>query len=181
MSSVFGFFKGLAGKKDLTEEDLAPVLAQFRDNLIAKNVAQAIAVKLCDSVSASLVGKRMESMSTVTTTVKRVLEETLTRILTPKQSTDLLQDIRDVRKNEKRPFVIVLCGVNGVGKSTSLAKITYYLKGHNLKVVLAACDTFRAGAIEQVRTTTLHGKLLVHSNILVPLSFGSTQNVLRLK
>jgi len=45
-----------------------------------------------------------------------------------------------------RPYVIVFCGVNGVGKSTNLAKIAYWLGQHNIKVLIAACDTFRAGA-----------------------------------
>jgi hypothetical protein len=51
-----------------------------------------------------------------------------------------------------RPYVVVFCGVNGVGKSTNLAKIAYWLGQHGLKVQLAACDTFRAGAVEQLKT-----------------------------
>ncbi len=50
-----------------------------------------------------------------------------------------------------RPYVIVFCGVNGVGKSTNLAKICYWLTGQGCKVQLAACDTFRAGAVEQLK------------------------------
>ena len=44
-----------------------------------------------------------------------------------------------------KPYVIVFCGVNGVGKSTNLAKIAYWLGQHGIKVTIAACDTFRAG------------------------------------
>ncbi len=44
-----------------------------------------------------------------------------------------------------KPYVVVFCGVNGVGKSTNLAKIAYWLGGHGIKVMIAACDTFRAG------------------------------------
>ncbi len=54
-----------------------------------------------------------------------------------------------------KPYVIVFCGVNGVGKSTNLAKIAYWLGGHGIKVTIAACDTFRAGAWQQARV--LHG------------------------
>ena len=54
-------------------------------------------------------------------------------------------------------YVIVFVGVNGVGKSTSLSKIAFYLKNRNLKVSIAACDTFRAGAVEQLKT---HAKAL---------------------
>lgn len=51
-----------------------------------------------------------------------------------------------------QPYVIVFCGVNGVGKSTNLAKIAYWLGSQGLTVQLAACDTFRAGAVEQLKT-----------------------------
>jgi hypothetical protein len=51
-----------------------------------------------------------------------------------------------------QPYVIVFCGVNGVGKSTNLAKIAYWLGQQGLRVQLAACDTFRSGAVEQLKT-----------------------------
>lgn len=47
---------------------------------------------------------------------------------------------------------MVFCGVNGVGKSTNLAKIAHWLRSNNVKVMIAGCDTFRSGAIEQLRT-----------------------------
>jgi signal recognition particle receptor subunit alpha len=55
-------------------------------------------------------------------------------------------------KAQGRPYVIVFVGVNGVGKSTSLAKVCYYLKSQGCKMLIAACDTFRSGAVEQLRT-----------------------------
>ena len=56
-----------------------------------------------------------------------------------------------------RPYVCVFIGINGVGKSTSLAKVAYYLKSNGCNPLLAACDTFRAGAVEQLR---VHAKCL---------------------
>lgn len=56
-----------------------------------------------------------------------------------------------------KPYVIVFIGVNGVGKSTNLAKVAYKLKNAGLSVMLAACDNFRAGAVEQIKT---HGRNL---------------------
>lgn len=148
---VFTFFKGLAGMKDLRRADLEPALEQFRDALVGKNVAKDIADRLMESVATSLEGKRMESMTTVTATVRKALDEALTRILTPRQSVDILAEI-SAKAGSGRPYVISFCGVNGVGKSTSLAKICYYLLNNGCKVVIAACDTFRAGAVEQLRT-----------------------------
>ncbi|RWW42854.1 hypothetical protein BHE74_00051560 [Ensete ventricosum] len=79
------------------------------------------------------------------------MEEALLRILTPKRSIDILRDVH-AAKEQGRPYVVVFVGVNGVGKSTNLAKVAYWLLQHNINVMLAACDTFRSGAVEQLRT-----------------------------
>jgi len=151
-SGIYGLFQRLTGQHSLTNADLQPVLSRFEEQLMSKNVAPEIAEKLVQSVGSSLVGKRLESMSSVKSSVKTALEDALTRLLTPKQSTELLADVEAVTSLEKRPFVVVFCGVNGVGKSTSLAKTCYYLQKHGKKVLVAACDTFRAGAVEQLKT-----------------------------
>lgn len=148
---VFDYFKGLAGMRALTRDDLAPALAQFRDALIAKNVAPDIAERLLESVAVGLEGRQMESMTAVSTTVRRALDEALTRILTARQGTDVLSDI-SASRGGARPYVIAYCGVNGVGKSTSLAKTCYLLLENGFRVLIAACDTFRAGAVEQLQT-----------------------------
>lgn len=148
---LFSYFKGLAGLRSLTRADLKPVMDKFRDELVAKNVAKDIADKLMESVMASLEGKTMESMTSVSTMVRKALEDALTRVLTPRQSTDILAEIA-AKKGKGRPYIITFCGVNGVGKSTSLAKTCFYLLNHGHKVMIAACDTFRAGAVEQLRT-----------------------------
>jgi len=80
----------------------------------------------------------------------------MTQILTPKKSTDILHEIRAAR-SQNRCYTMVFVGVNGVGKSTSLSKVAYYLKSQGCKVLIAACDTFRSGAVEQLRT---------HANVL---------------
>ncbi|EAJ6055703.1 TPA: signal recognition particle-docking protein FtsY [Campylobacter jejuni] len=53
--------------------------------------------------------------------------------------------------NQEKPFVELILGVNGTGKTTSIAKLAYLYKNQNQKVILGACDTFRAGAIEQLK------------------------------
>lgn len=80
------------------------------------------------------------------------MSSSLAKLLTPTREIDILRDAMAVR-NRDRPYSIVFCGINGVGKSTSLAKIAYHLKTKgNLNLLLAACDTFRSGAVEQIRT-----------------------------
>uniref|UniRef100_A0A8C5MXW9 SRP receptor subunit alpha n=1 Tax=Leptobrachium leishanense TaxID=445787 RepID=A0A8C5MXW9_9ANUR len=150
---MLGMLKGLVGAKSLTLEDMEPVLEKMKDHLIAKNVAVDIALQLCESVAKKLEGKVMGTFSTVTSAVKQALQESLVQILQPKRRVDVLRDVMEAQRL-RHPYVITFCGVNGVGKSTNLAKISFWLIENGFSVLIAACDTFRAGAVEQLRTHT---------------------------
>lgn len=152
---VFSLFKGLVGSKNLTRDEMQPALEKLRDHLIGKNVASDIANKLCDSVAVKLEGKVLGTFDTISATVKNTLTDALVQILSPKRRVDILRDCMESKKNQ-RPYVMAFCGVNGVGKSTNLAKICFWLIENNFNVLIAACDTFRAGAVEQLRTHTRH-------------------------
>lgn len=144
-------FKSIAGNSVLEKSDLQPALKALKDRLMTKNVAEEIAEKLCESVAASLEGKKLGSFTRISSTVQTAMEEALLRILTPRRSIDILRDVQAAKERGK-PYVVVFVGVNGVGKSTNLAKVAYWLLQHNLSVMMAACDTFRSGAVEQLRT-----------------------------
>lgn len=77
------------------------------------------------------------------------MEKALRKILTPTSPLDLLREIQAVQG--KRPYVISIVGVNGVGKSTNLSKIAFFLLQNHYRVLIAAGDTFRSGAVEQLR------------------------------
>ena len=150
----FGFLsslRSLVSSKTLTQSDVQPVLDKMREHLIAKNVASDIAEKLCESVATKLEGRVLGTFDTVTSTVRTALVDSCTQILTPRRRVDILRDAMDARLRAV-PYVAVFCGVNGVGKSTNLAKICFWLIENGLRVLIAACDTFRAGAVEQLRT-----------------------------
>ncbi|XP_050384786.1 uncharacterized protein LOC126801435 [Argentina anserina] len=144
-------FQSIAGKANLERSDLEPALKALKDRLMTKNVAEEIAEKLCESVAASLEGKKLGSFTRVSSTVQAAMEEALVRILTPRRSIDILRDVH-AAKEQRKPYVVVFVGVNGVGKSTNLAKVAYWLQQHQVSVMMAACDTFRSGAVEQLRT-----------------------------
>ncbi|KAL1531064.1 signal recognition particle receptor subunit alpha-like [Salvia divinorum] len=144
-------FESIAGKANLEKSDLEPALKALKDRLMTKNVAEEIAEKLCESVAASLEGKKLASFTRISSTVQAAMEDALTRILTPRRSIDILRDVH-AAKEQGKPYVVVFVGVNGVGKSTNLAKVAYWLQQHNVNVMMAACDTFRSGAVEQLRT-----------------------------
>uniref|UniRef100_A0AAY4CXF9 SRP54-type proteins GTP-binding domain-containing protein n=1 Tax=Denticeps clupeoides TaxID=299321 RepID=A0AAY4CXF9_9TELE len=148
---MFSMLKGLVGSKSLTRDDMESVLDKMRDHLIAKNVAADIASQLCESIAKKLEGKVMGTFTTVASTVKQALQDSLVQILQPKRRVDILRDVLEARA-QRKPFIITFCGVNGVGKSTNLAKISFWLIENGYTVLIAACDTFRAGAVEQLRT-----------------------------
>lgn len=178
LSSFFSRLTTTAGvsSKVLTREDLQPVLEAMRQHLMNKNVAQDIADKICDAVGQSLVGKTTSGFGDggVQKEVRQAMESSLTRILTSKTSTDILLDITRKRQSSTAtatvsgnsqnldPYTITFVGVNGVGKSTNLSKVAFWLLQNRLKVLIAACDTFRSGAVEQLRTHVRNlGKLKV--------------------
>lgn len=80
------------------------------------------------------------------------MSKALARILTPTTSLDLLRNINTTitAPTGARPYVISIVGVNGVGKSTNLSKIAYFLLQNNLRILVCAADTFRSGAVEQL-------------------------------
>lgn len=139
------------GTEALTRDDIAAPLADLKKKLMERNVAEEIAEKVCESVAASVEGRKLSSFTGVSAAVRDAVEDALTRILTPKRSIDILREVRAARYRGK-PYVIVFVGVNGVGKSTNLAKVAYWLLQNGSKVMIAACDTFRSGAVEQLKT-----------------------------
>ncbi|KAG6673322.1 hypothetical protein I3842_16G105600 [Carya illinoinensis] len=134
-------FQSIAGKANLEKSNLEPALKAFKDGLMMKNVAEEIAEKLCESVAASLEGKKLASFTRISSIVQAAMEEALVRILTPRCSVDILRDMHAARE-QRKPYVVVFVSVNGVGKSTNLAKVAYWLLQHEMNVMMAACDKF---------------------------------------
>ncbi|KAL0228511.1 hypothetical protein RCL1_004654 [Eukaryota sp. TZLM3-RCL] len=147
--SVWNLFSSLTGGV-ITSQNLDKILPKFREILVEKNVAAEVADRVIMSVQSNLIGKSapfggLQSM------VKQSLAEVIGQILTPSRNIDLLREIKNHVSHSNSPYSVVFCGVNGVGKSTNLAKIAFYLKQNGIKVLIAACDTFRSGAVEQLR------------------------------
>jgi signal recognition particle receptor subunit alpha len=155
LGAISGYFRNIVGGKTLSEADLEKPLKSMEDHLIRKNVAREAAIRLCEGVEREMVGKKTGSFESIEKALRPAMESSLRRILTPTSSLDLLQDIQSItaptiKTSSPRPYVISIVGVNGVGKSTNLAKICYFLLQNNYKVLVAACDTFRSGAVEQL-------------------------------
>ncbi|OJI79876.1 hypothetical protein ASPTUDRAFT_48590 [Aspergillus tubingensis CBS 134.48] len=155
-NAIGGLLRNIVGGKTLTEADLEKPLKTMEDHLLKKNVAREAAVRLCEGVKRELVGKKTGNFQSVDAALRSAMESSLRKILTPTSSLDLLREIDAVtsptsKQQAPRPYVISIVGVNGVGKSTNLGKICYFLLQNKYRVLIAACDTFRSGAVEQLR------------------------------
>ncbi|MDD4326219.1 MAG: signal recognition particle-docking protein FtsY [Candidatus Bathyarchaeia archaeon] len=152
-------FKGLVNKVTTTElkaENLSPILFDFKMTLVENDVAFPVADKICEELEKRLVGvavKRLDDR-------KKIVDETLRQVLLEVMLTDerisLVNKVEEKRKN-KDPLSLMFVGINGTGKTTTIAKVAKFLQDKGYSVVLAGADTYRAGSIEQLEE---HGKRL---------------------
>ena len=142
---------GDSGRK-ISEKDLDELLWELELGLLEADVALPVIEEIKASVRANLLGKRVDRQFTVEAAIKLALQNAIEGVL--KQSEFDFDDY--IAKHEK-PVIVMFVGISGTGKTTAIAKITNRLQKNGLSVVLAAGDTFRAGAIEQI---SIHGDRL---------------------
>ena len=145
-------FKGLVTKVTTTElkaENLHPVLADFKMTLAENDVAFPVADRICDELEKRLVGIQVKRLEDRKKIVEENLRQVLLEVMLTNNKIDLLSCAAEKRK-KKEPFVLLFVGINGTGKTTTLAKAAQFFKDKGYSVVLAASDTYRAGSIEQL-------------------------------
>ncbi|CCE63236.1 hypothetical protein TPHA_0E01410 [Tetrapisispora phaffii CBS 4417] len=157
MGSAYSYLqKNVIGNKTITKDDLNIILEELKQQLISKNVAPEAADFLAQQVSRDLLGSKTSNWTSVQSAANDSLTKALTQILTPGISVDLLHEVQKKTSTldadgKKQPYIFSVVGVNGVGKSTNLSKLAFWLLQNNFKVLIVACDTFRSGAVEQLR------------------------------
>jgi fused signal recognition particle receptor len=147
-------FGGLVKKistKDLKAEDLSSVLWDFRLTLIENDVAMVVAEHICEEIEKRLDGLRVGRLEDRKKLVRETLQTVLLETLEAQDKIDLVEII-EKKRGIREPCAIVFVGVNGTGKTTTIAKIAHLLLGKKYSVILAGSDTFRAGSIEQIET-----------------------------
>ncbi|WP_297549154.1 signal recognition particle-docking protein FtsY [Thermococcus sp.] len=132
---------------EIKEKDVEDALDELELELLEADVALETVEALREKIKEKLVGKKVRIGTNKAKLIENALREAILEILTPEKKLDLLEMIRS---KEEKPFVIVFVGFNGSGKTTTIAKLAHWLKKNGLSVVVAASDTFRAGAIEQL-------------------------------
>jgi fused signal recognition particle receptor len=136
-------------KSELSEKDLEPILWDMQLQLISNDVAVDVAAKVCEELRERLKGVTFPRFGDKMAPVKEALREAIEATMTADGVEDLLDMVAN-KKSEGAPLVILFVGINGTGKTTTIAKIARLIMDKGYDVVLASGDTYRAGAIEQL-------------------------------
>ncbi|MGD9276095.1 MAG: signal recognition particle-docking protein FtsY [Candidatus Pacearchaeota archaeon] len=169
-----GFFKKVASKITkikITEKEFENYADELELLLLENNVALEVAEKIIKELKEKIVGQELLKKE-IEEEIKDCFKEIINEILIEPFS--IPERIREKRETEKKPYVILFCGINGTGKTTTIAKIAEQLKKEKLTCVMAAADTFRAASIEQLKThgNKLDVKVIAHEYNSDPAAVG---------
>jgi len=146
------------GQKSISKKDIDSILDELQISLMENDVAHEIVDEMTSKIKTEIMDLKLErsenSDQVITTKLYSFLHELF---LSTNTKTDVIQSILEKKKSKTGPYSIVFLGINGTGKTTTVAKFCKLLRDRGISVVLAAADTHRAGAIEQI---THHGNNL---------------------
>ncbi|MFC6725972.1 signal recognition particle-docking protein FtsY, partial [Halobium palmae] len=147
------------GKIIIEEEDLEQPLWELEMALLESDVEMNVAEQILDTIREKMIGESRKQVDTTAELVQHALHDALLDVISVGQF-DFDERVREADK----PVTLIFTGVNGVGKTTSIAKMSEYLERQGLSTVLANGDTYRAGANEQIRkhAENLDRKLISH-------------------
>lgn len=138
-----GVFKRLRSKGKLSESDVKAAMREVRLALLEADVNYKVAKDFTNAVTEKCVGEEvLESLTAAQTVIKTVRDE-LAALMGSEQAR--------LRISSKLPTVIMMCGLQGSGKTTHSAKLAKYLKNQGHRPLLVACDIYRPAAIEQLK------------------------------
>jgi fused signal recognition particle receptor len=147
------------GKVVLEEEDLEDPLWNLEMALLESDVEMGVAEAILDDLRSNLIGETKSQMASTGDLVADALRDALLDVISVGQF-----DFEERIAAAEKPVTIVFTGVNGVGKTTTIAKMARYLEERGYSAVLANGDTYRAGANEQIRehAEALGKRLIAH-------------------
>lgn len=143
-SGMFSFITA----KTISEKHLDDILWELEMGLLEGDVAMEVASAVVDSVKDDLVGRKIKRSNDITEYTYNALRNAVAEIIDiPGKS---MTEMIEAKKAQGEPFVVMFVGINGTGKTTTIGKLANYYLKKGYTPVIAAADTFRAGAIEQV-------------------------------
>ncbi len=136
------------GEKELKEKDIDEVLSQLEIALLESDVATEVIDMLKDDLRKRLVGATVQK-DRIPDIVKQDLRQSISSMFDAAGKINILSNIQK-KKEKGEPYIISFMGINGTGKTTTIAKFANLLRESKFSAVIAAADTYRAGAIEQI-------------------------------
>ncbi|MCG3216605.1 MAG: signal recognition particle-docking protein FtsY [Candidatus Heimdallarchaeota archaeon] len=141
---------------ELSPKSISRFTKELKDILIKNEVAVETADVICKKLEEKLSKAEHTRFSKPKSMIITSLREVILEVLNPHQQIDILKLVKEARL-QKNPLIIAFFGVNGVGKTLSIAKMGKYLQDKGFSCVFAAADTYRAGSIQQLQK---HGEIL---------------------
>ena len=138
-----GVFKRLRSRGKLSESDVKTAMREVRLALLEADVNYKVAKDFTNAVTEKCIGENVMESLTAPQMVIKIVKEELTVLMGSEQAR--------LKTSAKIPTVIMMCGLQGSGKTTHSAKLAKYLKAKGHRPLLAACDIYRPAAIEQLK------------------------------
>jgi fused signal recognition particle receptor len=154
IGELFNSLVEAVSTRPLSKDKLEEVLDEYGLKLVSCDVALPLIDELKKSLVETLEGQRTPIFNR--DAVKTLVQQELNRFLLKILDQGEINLVEEAKKSPK-PFKILFIGVNGVGKTTTIAKVAYMFKENGLSILLACSDTFRAGAVEQL---SQHARIL---------------------
>lgn len=163
-------FKEKVTKTSISEEEINNSSEELELLLLENNVAYEVVQKIIKELKFELMGRDF-SKKNLEEEIKKALKVIITNILV--EPLDIEKEIKN-RKDKSNPFVMLFCGINGTGKTTTVAKIAHFFQKKEISCILAGADTFRAASIEQIKKhgEALNIKVIAHDYGSDPASVG---------
>ena len=138
-----GIFKKLRNKGKISESDVKEAMREVRLALLEADVNYKVAKDFTNSVAEKCVGENVFESLTAAQMIMKIVRDQLTELMGSEQAR--------LKTSSKIPTVIMMCGLQGSGKTTHSAKLAKYLKAKGSRPLLVACDIYRPAAIEQLK------------------------------
>ncbi len=138
-----GVFKKLRSKGKLTESDVKTAMREVRLALLEADVNYKVAKDFTNTVAEKCIGANVMESLTAPQMVVKIVKEELTALMG--------SELSRLKTSNKIPTIIMMCGLQGSGKTTHSAKLAKFLKAQGHRPMLAACDIYRPAAIEQLK------------------------------
>ena len=138
----------IAVEKQISEKELDRVMENLTIELLESEIPFDLVEQISENIKKQMIDKKFARSDEFKEIIKSEFTKTIKEIFQKVEDVDLIQLINS---KESKPFKILIVGINGSGKTTTVAKIGHLLKENNISSAIVAGDTFRSGAIEQIK------------------------------